>query len=246
MANPTMHEWFETVADDAQMLARLHAAELDAATWRALRSNAFPDCLGLIPQREEPKAAWQAMRDALAMLPEAWEPRLSESLACDFAAIYLNNRFRANPHASAWLDEDGLLFQNAMFDLRRIYAEMGVHARNWRTISEDHLAAQLQFTEMLARNASTLPSEHYQNLWQRWGEALEVYLLSWLKRFVQQVSTHAESPFYPALALLTWGWCETLRDAIAVHFSAPRLSTEVLKQRLEKVAKSNPGVGCAA
>ncbi len=233
------------VADDALMLARLHAAELDASTWRALRETGFPEGLGLLPARAEHAAAWDSMREALKWLSTDWNESLATTLASDFASIYLNNRFRANPHASAHLDEDGLLFQNAMFDLRRLYRQHGWSALSWRRMSEDHLAAQLQFTAVLARQS--FPSwQTEQAAWQEWGEALEVYLLSWIQRFAQRIAERAEAPFYPALAALTWAWTETLRDHIAMLWQAPRLTPEVLKQRLEQVSKSSSGSACVA
>ncbi|MCX7945616.1 MAG: molecular chaperone TorD family protein [Hydrogenophilus sp.] len=233
-----LEEWFTAVAEDAAMLARLHATELDASTWEALHESSFPDCLGLLPSDPEFATGWQAMREALDSLPRRWEEPLSTALAADFASTYCNNRFHANPHASAWLDEDGLLFQRAMFDLRQVYRKLGVQAAHWRTVAEDHIAAQLHFTALLAARSPILSSDQNRELWCGWGEALEVYLLSWLKRFIERIAYQAETPFYPALGLLTWGWVETLRSAITQQWGHPRLSSEELNNRLLRIATS--------
>jgi hypothetical protein len=86
------------------------------------------------------------MRTALASLPDSPDAALLDELAADFAAIYLTGAFGASPSESYWLSDDHLVCQDAMFDLRKLYAENGLAVPDWRKRPDDHLVFQLQFS----------------------------------------------------------------------------------------------------
>ena len=191
------------LADDAETLARLHDRELDAPALDALRGLGFPANLALLPAGEATRSAWQEMA---AALPSRSDPAMIDALAVDYAAIYLTGAYRASPTESPWLDDDRLTCQQAMFDLRSIYREVGLKAANWRWRSDDHLVLQLLFVSHCLRSSAGADALH------KASEFLTRHLLNWLPRFVAQVVLRAEHDFYPALSNLTLSWCEQIRE----------------------------------
>ena len=81
-----------------------------------------------------------------------------DDLAADFAAIYLTGALGASPYESYWLSDDHLICQDAMFDMRTLYAEAGLKVPDWRMRPDDHLVFQLQFLARLLsrRRARTM------------------------------------------------------------------------------------------
>ena len=127
------------LAEDAEMLAALHDRELTAEMLAALREVRFPDNLGLLPGDAPMREAWRLMAQAVE---EAAAASLDD-LAADYASIYLTGAYGASPSESVWTDDDHLACQDAMFALRRIYAEAGLAAADWRRRPDDHLVLQL-------------------------------------------------------------------------------------------------------
>ena len=132
-------EFRDAVLDDLDQLIRLHDRELDAETLRALKSEGFPGGLALGPDSEIAVLAYANLHAALAGLPEDPPPQVTDELAADFAAIYLNNSLGASPYESVWLDDEHLACQRPMFELRDIYAAAGFKVTDWRSRFDDHL-----------------------------------------------------------------------------------------------------------
>jgi TorA maturation chaperone TorD len=197
---------FVELADDAATLARLHDRELDAAALAVLREIRFPDNLALLPQTAEAKTAWAAMRVAVSPAPTF--PDL-DALAVEYAAIYLTGAYGASPCESVWLDEDHLICQQPMFELRAIYQATGLAAADWRKRPDDHLVLQLHYiAHELSRAATTDFSP------QTLGQMMDDHLLRWLPAFAARVAARTTLPFYAALAHLTLAWCLTLRSVL--------------------------------
>lgn len=218
------------VAEDAEALAILHDRELTAEVIGALREAAFPGGLGLAPIRESAKAAWLAMSEAVVGLPA---DACLDELHAEFAAVYLIGAAGASPCESAWTDDDGLVCQDSMFELRRIYADAGLAVANWRKRADDHLVLQLLYVARAARRAQTADD------WRRLGAMLDQHLLFWLPDFASRVAMRSGSPFYSALAILTVEWLEVLRSSIVAISGAARGK----RQAVENAAASP--AGCA-
>ncbi|MGZ8219633.1 molecular chaperone TorD family protein [Methylomagnum sp.] len=84
------------------------------------------------------------MRSLVAALQAAPDTAFLDDLAADFAAIYLTGAFGASPYESYWLSDDHLICQDAMFDMRTLYAGAGLKVPDWRMRPDDHLVFQLQ------------------------------------------------------------------------------------------------------
>lgn len=219
------------VADDAEMLAALHDRELDEALLKAIRAYGFPDNLGLLPDGESGEQAMALMSSAVNALPDKLDSTTYDALAADYAGIYLNNSYRASPFESAWTDEDGLLCQRSMFELRQIYAKAGMRVNDWRMRSEDHLVSQLLFLAVRARKIRT------EEEWRELGKTLDEHLLFWLEDFCTRVWSRCDQPFYAGLAALTVAWCESMRKALADALDTPRMSRDEVTEKWRRESR---------
>jgi TorA maturation chaperone TorD len=199
----------EAIAQDLDSLAALHDREIDAATLGTLRAFGFPDNLGLLPDRAMARQAWELMRATLTDLPEAPDQVLIDELAADYASIYLNGTLGASPYESVWVSDDHLKYQDAMFELRALYAGRGLGAADWRQRADDHFLLQLQFIAHLLRKANSA-----QDLRELAG-IMDEHLLRWFGEFAARVAARCDTAFYAALAMLTAAYCEQMRNVLA-------------------------------
>ncbi|MBK9446653.1 MAG: molecular chaperone TorD family protein [Betaproteobacteria bacterium] len=232
------------IAEDAESLASLHDRELTPRFFAALREARFPECLGLMPATVPTTAAWRAMRYTLSLQPATPNAHWFDNLAADYAAIYLTNAYGASPLESVWLDDDHLSCQDAMFELRAIYAAAGLATRNWRQRPDDHLVLQLLYVSHAARNADT-PDD-----WRALAHMLDEHLLRWIDDFASRIVARSEASFYAALAVLTSAWLDTLRTLIAAHLKEARPTREEIEMRMKSPVEDKvvplafmPGLG---
>jgi TorA maturation chaperone TorD len=214
------------LAEDAATLALLHDAELTPSVLGELSQVGFPANLGLTPVGEMSLGSFQMMRVAVSSLPAAADATLLDELAADFAGIYLTGAYGASPSESYWLSDDHLVCQDAMFDLRTLYAEHGLAVPDWRKRPDDHLVFQLQF---LARR---LDAAAGGDDWRALARFLDYHLLRWLPDFAGRVAERCDTMFYAGLAMLTNAWLQQLRDLIAEGLGEPRPSREQIEASL--------------
>lgn len=222
------------LAEDAATFALLHDRELTPAVLAELKEVDFPANLGLFPAGEASLASFEMMRTAVVSLPEIPDAALLDELAADFAAIYLTGSFGASPCESYWLSDDHLVCQDAMFDLRALYAEQGLAVPDWRKRPDDHLVFQLLFLARRFDAAVTADD------WRSIAGFLDYHLLRWLPDFTGRVADRCNMMFYAALALLTDAWLQQLRDLIADHLGEPRLSREEIEASLGSQREAEP------
>lgn len=232
---PVGAELAQAIADDAAALAVLHDRELTPAVLLALRESHFPASLGLLPDGAAAAAAWRAMADAIKALAPPYDAACLDRLAAEYAAVYLTGAYRASPHESAWTDDDGLICQTSMFELRDIYAAAGLAATDWRKRPDDHLVVQLlyiahAFREPLDRDGC-----------RRLAQVLDDHLLRWLPEFAGRIVQRAGEPFYAGLALLTAAWLETLRELLAHRLGEPRPPLRPARRPFEPQADGQGG-----
>jgi TorA maturation chaperone TorD len=159
-------------------------------------------------------------------LPTTPDTAYLDDLAADFAAIYLTGALSASPYESYWLSDDHLICQDAMFDMRTLYAAAGLVVPDWRMRPDDHLVFQLQFLAHLLTKADK------DDDWRSLATFLDYHLLRWLPDFASRVVSRCDTPFYAALALLTDVWCQQLRGLIVQHLGEARLSAEAIEEQL--------------
>ncbi len=224
------------VAEDIALLARLHRIELDKSMMGELKEIKFPAQLGLNLRDEK---SFPVVKH-LALEVENWPANdipqsLLDNLAADYAAIYLNKSYGVSPCESVWLDEEGLVMQEPMFQVREIYERHGLEAADWHILADDHLVNELEFIAYLMGRVS-----EGQNT--ALGEAasfFDIHLLRWLGQFAERAAPRCETGFYAGLVLLTDLYCEELRELLALILEQPRPTDEEIIE-LTKKSKDIP------
>jgi putative dimethyl sulfoxide reductase chaperone len=211
------------LADDLDGLIRLHDRELDGEALAALQATAFPAGLALLPVGEAAELAYRGMAAALAELPPGAAGAPVDALAADFAAIYLTGAAGASPYESVWVTEEHLACQQPMFELREIYAAAGLQVDDWRKRYDDHLVLQLQYLVRQLRAGAS---------WASLAGFLDEHLGYWFPDFARRVSERASTPFYGALAELSYVWLERFRDLLADMADLPRPARETITARI--------------
>jgi putative dimethyl sulfoxide reductase chaperone len=219
----------EAIADDLETLALLQDCELTPATLAGLWEIVFPENLGFRPGGEPSRQAFDLAGGAMQML--ALESAAEESsatadrLAADYAAIYLNGSLGASPCESAWVSDDRLVCQDAMFQLRDLYAQFGLQGPGWRQRFDDHLVLQLQFVAHLLRQG------HSAEDWRCLARVLDDHLLRWSGAFAQRVATRCATPFYAGLVQLMASHLDGLRALLEGVLGEVRPSAEEVEAR---------------
>lgn len=153
-----------------------------------------------------------------------------DELAADFASIYLNHGISSAPCESVWLDDDGLVMQQPMFAVRKIYAKMGLKAPDWRKRPDDHLVHQLQFLAVLFEDDSDAALGEVATF-------LDEHTLRWVPDFAHRVAQRAGTPFYAGLAMLTHHYLDEVRETLAEILGQPRPTAEEIEQRTRQTVE---------
>ncbi len=223
-------------SEDVATLALLHDRELTTGLLAGVKAIGFPDNLGMVPHDARGEQIFEAVRKTVGALPDAPDTVFMDNLAADFAAIYLTGALDASPFESFWISDEHLVCQEAMFNMRELYAADGLSVPDWRLRPDDHLVFQLQFIAKRLERLATQPeadSSHAANdQWRSLAGLLDHHLLRWLPDFAERVSGRCDTEFYAALFLLTHVWCEQLRNLIAMHLDEPRPSKEEIEDVL--------------
>jgi len=218
------------VAADLITLASLHHAEVDDVLLIDLDVQGFPDTLGLKLTQPTSMEASSIMRQALEALSAPLHAEQLDELAADYAAIYLNHDYNASPYESVWLDEENLVMQAPMFQVREFYRRHGLGVADWRNRADDHLVIELLFIARLLQSA--LMQHDQANALGDAARFMDEHLLRWLPRFGERVAKRCVTPFYAAAGWLTSAYCEELRDTLADFLGEPRPSAEEIEARM--------------
>ncbi len=237
----TLLEWSEAVSQDLQQIAALHDKEADADLISALKDVNFPYNLGMvIADQEDDKTRGifkpqRFVETALHELPEELDQTTLDQLAVDYADIYLNHSLHASPFESVWLDEDHLIQQEPMFQIREWFERYGLKTENWRIRSEDHLVLQLQFIAALldpqsdiAKSMNKIPQL------KRMQDAtmfMDEHLLLWIEDFCTLVSQRCSTDFYASIAVLTNAYIQELRETLAEITAIKRPTAEEIEEK---------------
>ncbi len=215
------------VAEDLRLLATLHDHEPDAESLQELRVLDFPLSLTLSAGTAAGEESMDLMRQALVELPEPADEALLDKLAADYASIYLSHNISASPEESVWLDEDGLKYQDSMFQVRGWYESYGLEIPDWRSRADDHLVYQLQFI------ATLFDLDDQSETLEKAATFMDEHLLRWLGNFAERVLGRCDSAYFGGLAGVTAAYCEALRDDLAEILEQPRPSEDVIELRMK-------------
>lgn len=214
-------------AEDLRLLMRLHDREVDAALLLGLREAGFPHCLALKGEDPADLSAFDILAGALGGAEGSGTPETLDALHVDFAAIYLNHAYSVSPLECVWLDPEGLILQEPMFEIRNWYAHYGLQARNWRVRSDDHLACQLEFiVHLLAHPLDHGPKDA--------AAFMDHHLLRWIEPFAARVSTRCQTQFYAGLALVTVSVLRRLRKELVSLAGMPLIDLEPIEEEKQR------------
>lgn len=211
-------QYFETLVSDLRLLSDLHAIELDADRIELLKQINFPVELSLVPSNDALDLALHQMEECIKQWQSIDSNDLIDALATDYADIYLNGTIQAHPSESPWLDDEGLVCQQPMFDVRQLYAEHGLAVPNWRRMADDHIVNELLFISFLFEQAGKGDSHKYLMEAARF---MDQHLLKWVAQFGNRVAARCGTPFYAVLALLTSEYTEQIRNLLASVLNYP-------------------------
>ncbi len=202
----------QAAGDDLALLARLHGKEMDAELLAQLSHSDFAGFFAFVPDSEMGQQACSVIDRGWQVLDDGDRQRLRDRLAADFAALYLTYRHRVSPDESVWLDEDGLVRQKPMLEVREWYARFGVAAPDWRKVPDDNIALQLAFVAhlMTARNEEDAWLASLEDA----ARFLDDHLLLWLDDFASAAASRCHTPFYAGLAVFTAAWMHAFREML--------------------------------
>lgn len=226
--NSSLTRFRAEVALDLMTLVQLHDRELTPDMLRALKKVGFPHCFALKLTGNAAAEAMLVLESAIADLDN--DQAQFDELAADYASIYLTHAYVAAPCESVWLDDDGLVMQEPMFEVRKFYAQFGFRAPDWRLRADDHLVHQIQFLAELLdpREPSGLVES---------ARFLDEHTLRWVPDFARRVAARAQTPLYAGVALLTVAMLDELRDVLAEVNGEPRPTAEEIEQRAQLAAR---------
>lgn len=234
------------VAEDLNILAKLHDCEPDTALLQELKRIDFPFCLTILPESGPGVGAMNLFQESLEKLTGESDESALEMLAVDYTSIYLSHNISASPEESVWLDEDSLMCQDSMFQVRSWYESQGLGIPDWRIRPDDHLVYELQFIAWLLGQDETLATL------EKAACFMDEHLLRWLGNFAERVLARCDTPYFAGAAALTAAYCEELREVLAEVLQQPRPSREEIDQRMkpkqdteEAPVQFMPGMGPA-
>lgn len=215
-----------TYPEDA--LSRQEAAALcrDRAASYALLSRLFrtevtADLLEQLEGLRAPASTGNASLDTgyrllAAYLSSATDNALTE-LAVDYAHVFLGHgvdgRSAAYPYESVYTSEKRLLMQGARDEVLALYRSQGLDKHERWNESEDHLAAELEFMQILSERTA----ERFEDNDEEGAAALlavqraflEDHLLVWVPILASDMRGFARTDLYRAVAHLVEGLLET-------------------------------------
>jgi TorA maturation chaperone TorD len=156
------------------------------------------------------------MKQAMLELPAPLDQAELDTLAADFASIYLTYGYRASPYESVWRDEEQLERQVPMFEIGALYRQHGLVVANRQTMPDDHISLQLEFIAYLCEHAASEADL------QAAADFMDQHLLLWIEDFAHCIAARCETLFYAGLVALTASYVDTLRDCLAHITGQPR------------------------
>lgn len=230
--NRVVSDFCQMVSGDLAFLAFLHNSEPDDAVLSILREEKIQDFLGIYLKQEDSQSALAFFDHVMTSMPRPISVDYLDKLAVDFASIYLNHNIHASPLESVWIDDDNLMCQQPMFEIRAWYEKYQLEVKDWRQRPDDHLVNQLHFLEILFSKAKS-----EKELLAQAACFMDEHLLRWINSFATRVAKRCDTEFFAALALLTAAYCEELRELLVQILGQDRPSQEEIEQRMKPAPK---------
>lgn len=131
-----------------------------------------------------------------------------EGLKVEFSRLFVGPyELPAAPYGSVYLDGERKIMGDSTLDVISRYREAGLSKAESFRDAPDHITAELEFMHYLIfKEIEALFNSNRDaaiGFIQKQRAFLEDHLLAWVPEFAQNISKHAENPFYPNLAKAT-------------------------------------------
>lgn len=191
------------------LIARMYRVEIDAEFLEELRSMRFPTNTGNADVDE-------GYRLMATYLSNTWENSLTD-LAVDFVRVFIGHGIdafsAAYPYESVYTSKKRLMMQEARDEVLAIYRSAGLSKLDSWKESEDHIALELEFEQILcSRTIDALKKgdeEAAFALLATQKNFLDDHIASWTPMMTADMKRFAKTDLYKGLAYLTDGFIET-------------------------------------
>lgn len=191
------------------LISRMFRVEIDGAFLATMKEMRFPLSTGN-------EQVDEGYRRIATYLSGVWSGTLTE-LAVDYCRTFIGTKADAYsaafPVESVYTSEKRLRMQEARDEMLAIYRANGLDKdESWKD-SEDHLAVELEFMQVLCDRAAAALEEGDEDkafaalVTQR--NVMYDHLLAWVPMMVEDMKTFAKTDFYQGLACLTMGFLES-------------------------------------
>lgn len=194
------------------MLARIYRKEVDAEYLAALRQGCFPAQTG----NEHVDEGYRLIVTYLSRNGE----NCQRDLAVDYSRCFIGNGMNsfscAYPYESVYTSAKRLLLQDARDEVLAVLRSEGFEKNPACKETEDHLALELEFMQVLCQRASKAMRAGDEDA------ALQIFetqrgfyldhLVSWVPLFIADLKKFAQTDFFRGVASLTQGFLESEQD----------------------------------
>lgn len=217
-ASPVVSAFGQGAAADLHRLADFHDREPAADFLEGLRGQPLQDFFAVTLDRDDAHQGFALMEEFLGAMSQPVDQETLDTLAADFAAIYLNHTYRAAPLESVWVHDEPLVRQEAMFAVRRWYSAANVVQAPGDNRDSDHLVLELHFLALLLERARDEEGLRHALRF------LDAHPMRWVPAFCSRVAGRCATAYYGGLALLTGAYLDRLRDLLGAFLDVPRPS----------------------
>ena len=196
------------------LLARLYRVEVDQPLLDGLHATRFPAATG----STKANAGYRALAEYLSNIDE----RSTTELAVDFARVFIgygvDSYAAAFPFESVYTSEKRLKMQEARDEVLAIYHAYGLDKSSEWEESEDHVAAELEFMQVMSERTAKALKEGKED------EAVEMlktqrafvgqHLANWVPMFVSDIKYFSQTDLYIGAGELLLGFVQTEVEAL--------------------------------
>ncbi len=195
-------------------LSRLYRKEVDAAFLEELHGLRFRVSHGNADTDE-------GYRLIATYLSGMWENTETE-LAADYMRVFFGHGYdghaAAYPFESIYTSEKRLLMQSARDEVLALYRAAGLDKRSDWKESEDHVALELEYMQVLSDRTVRALCKGDQgqavSLLKSQVNFLDDHMLGWVPMMTAEMKRFAKTGFYKGLAYLTEGFLVTDKELL--------------------------------
>jgi anaerobic sulfite reductase subunit A len=178
-------------------LSRIYRTEID---------EGFLEKIKNLPKNDE-SAGFKLIVDYINSPSADMLLDLARDYAKCFCGAGLARNVAAFPYESVYTSENGLMEQEALDKVNKIYAKYSLVKSEEIVEPGDHIAFELEFLSFLLENAINALNDEdtakYSQFMEEHDSFLKNHLLNWVPNFCKRLEAHAQTDFYRGTAKFT-------------------------------------------